>query len=80
MHMVRLVRLIEQVQQGHNVVIMANHQTEIDPIVVSLLVEKSHPMLATDVINVAGDRVVTDPIFKVRWRWLWWWGCGKVCL
>ncbi len=60
-------RLIKQVQQGHNVVIMANHQTEVDPAVVSLLVGKSHPMVATDMINVAGDRVVTDPIFKV-WR------------
>lgn len=30
----------------------------------ALLLEKTHPQLATDVIYVAGDRVVTDPLCK----------------
>jgi hypothetical protein len=30
----------------------------------ALLLEKTHPNLATDVIYVAGDRVVTDPLCK----------------
>lgn len=30
----------------------------------ALLLERTHPTLATDVIYVAGDRVVTDPLCK----------------
>ena len=30
----------------------------------ALLLERTHPNLATDVIYVAGDRVVTDPLCK----------------
>ena len=30
----------------------------------ALLLERTHPKLATDVIYVAGDRVVTDPLCK----------------
>ena len=30
----------------------------------ALLLERTHPRLATDVIYVAGDRVVTDPLCK----------------
>ena len=47
--------LQEQLQQGHNVVLLANHQTEADPGVWALLLEKTHPQLATDIIYVAGE-------------------------
>ncbi len=46
----------------HNVILLANHQTEADPQAMSILLEKSHPILATDIIFVAGERVVTDPL------------------
>jgi len=45
-------------------VLLANHQTEADPAVFALLLEAKFPGLATDVIYVAGDRVVTDPLCK----------------
>eukprot|EP00204_Picochlorum_oklahomense_P000837 CAMPEP_0118797840 /NCGR_PEP_ID=MMETSP1161-20130426/298_1 /TAXON_ID=249345 /ORGANISM="Picochlorum oklahomensis, Strain CCMP2329" /LENGTH=433 /DNA_ID=CAMNT_0006725059 /DNA_START=15 /DNA_END=1316 /DNA_ORIENTATION=+ len=54
----------EQLKRGENVVLLANHQTEADPAVFALLLEARFPDLATDVIYVAGDRVVTDPLCK----------------
>ena len=54
----------DQLQRGENVVLLANHQTEADPAVFALLLEAKFPDLATDVIYVAGDRVVTDPLCK----------------
>ncbi len=51
-------------KQGHNVVLLANHQTEADPGVFAHMLAATHPQLATDVIYVAGDRVVTDPLSK----------------
>jgi glycerol-3-phosphate O-acyltransferase len=53
-----------QLAAGENVVLLANHQTEADPAVWALLLEATHPRLATDVAYVAGDRVVTDPLCK----------------
>lgn len=47
-----------------NVVLLANHQTEADPGVFAHMLASIHPNLATDVIYVAGDRVVTDPLCK----------------
>jgi glycerol-3-phosphate O-acyltransferase len=46
------------------VVLLANHQTEADPGVFAHMLSATHPNLATDVIYVAGDRVVTDPLCK----------------
>jgi glycerol-3-phosphate O-acyltransferase len=46
------------------VVLLANHQTEADPGVFAHMLATSHPSLATDVIYVAGDRVVTDALCK----------------
>ena len=43
-----------QLEAGDNVILLANHQTEADPGVFALLLEASHPNLATDVIYVAG--------------------------
>jgi glycerol-3-phosphate O-acyltransferase len=54
----------QQLKNGENVVLLANHQTEADPAVFALLLEAAFPDLATDVIYVAGDRVVTDPLCK----------------
>ena len=65
-HNQRLDRVESLLAAGHNVILLANHQTEVDPAVWSHLLAKSHPKLAQDVIYVAGDRVVTDAIFKVH--------------
>ncbi len=57
-------KIQEQLEAGHTVVLLANHQTEADPAVFANLLEASHPKLAQNVIYVAGDRVVTDPVAK----------------
>jgi glycerol-3-phosphate O-acyltransferase len=57
------IKEIEQViRKGENVILLANHQTEPDPQAISLLLENSHPLLAKEMIFVAGDRVITDPL------------------
>ncbi|XP_022995677.1 glycerol-3-phosphate acyltransferase, chloroplastic isoform X1 [Cucurbita maxima] len=54
----------EKLQQGHNVVLISNHQTEADPAIISLLLEKTNPYIAENTIFVAGDRVLADPLCK----------------
>lgn len=51
-----------QIAKGENVVFLANHQTESDPQAIALLLEKTHPKLAEQIIYVAGERVLTDPM------------------
>lgn len=63
-HRDRWDRVSALLAQGHSVVLLANHQTEADPGVFAHMLMASHPKLATDVIYVAGDRVVTDPLSK----------------
>lgn len=52
----------EQLKKGENVILLANHQTEPDPQVISLLLEKSDPQLAAEMVFVAGHRVISDPM------------------
>jgi|SRR5579872_5557586 len=52
----------EHLQKGANVILLANHQSEADPQLISVLLEKTHPELGAQMIFVAGERVVTDPL------------------
>ncbi|XP_060207669.1 glycerol-3-phosphate acyltransferase, chloroplastic isoform X1 [Lycium barbarum] len=54
----------EKLKQGDNVVLMSNHQSEADPAIIALLLELKHPYIAENIIYVAGDRVITDPLCK----------------
>ncbi|XVF13682.1 hypothetical protein REPUB_Repub08aG0228900 [Reevesia pubescens] len=54
----------EKLKQGHNVVLISNHQTEPDPAIIALLLEKTNPHIAENMIYVAGDRVIIDPLCK----------------
>ncbi|XP_062073496.1 glycerol-3-phosphate acyltransferase ATS12, chloroplastic isoform X2 [Humulus lupulus] len=54
----------DKLRQGHNIVLMSNHQTEADPAVIALLLEATNPHIAEKITYVAGDRVVTDPLCK----------------
>jgi len=54
----------KSLKEGHNVILLSNHQTEADPAVMALLLEHSHPYLAENLTYVAGDRVVLDPFCK----------------
>lgn len=60
----QLKRIEKQLADGENVILLSNHQAEPDPQVISLLLEKTHPHLAQEMIFVAGHRVVTDPLAK----------------
>jgi len=51
-----------QIAKGENVVFLSNHQTEADPQAIAILLGKTHPRLAEQMIYVAGERVVTDPL------------------
>jgi glycerol-3-phosphate O-acyltransferase len=54
--------IVNTLSDHHNVILFANHQTEIDPQIISLLIEKEFPQLAEEMIFVAGHRVVSDPL------------------
>jgi glycerol-3-phosphate O-acyltransferase len=54
--------IAEAVRRGENVILFANHQTEIDPQVISLLLEPIEQDLASSMIFVAGHRVTSDPM------------------
>jgi glycerol-3-phosphate O-acyltransferase len=48
--------------QGDNVILFSNHQTEPDPQAISLMLEKRFPKLAQEMIFMAGHRVTSDPL------------------
>jgi len=52
----------EQLARKENVILLANHQTEPDPQIISLLLQNEHPQLAEKMIFVAGHRVISDPL------------------
>ncbi len=55
-------QILSQIRNKENVILFANHQTEVDPQLLSIALEAQFPQLARDVIFVAGDRVLTDPM------------------
>lgn len=58
-----VAQIKEQLERGDNVVLLANHQTEVDPQVLSLLLElHGQEPLAERCIFVAGHKVTTDPL------------------
>ncbi len=58
-HLDEITRVLAK---GDNVIFLANHQIEADPQAISILLEKTHPRFAAEIIFVAGERVVTDPL------------------
>jgi len=55
-------RMIVQLQNKDNVILFGNHQTEIEPQLISILLEETHPNFAANMIFVSGDRVRIDPV------------------
>merc|ERR1719238_2033241 len=53
-------KIQQQVAAGDNVVLFANHQSEADPQIFSVLLDPLYPGFAESTIFVAGDRVTTD--------------------
>ncbi len=58
-----------------NVVLLSNHQTEIDPQVMGCLLEKTHPSIIEKLIFIAGQKVITDP-FAIPFSM----GCNLLCI
>ncbi len=58
----RLQEITHYLDQGENVVWLANHQTEVDPALLHMFLERLCPQHAADIIFVAGERVLIDPI------------------
>lgn len=54
--------IVEKLKRRENVILFANHQIEGDPQVLSLILEKEFPNLGEEMIFVAGDRVISDPL------------------
>ena len=70
-----LEEITEAIERGENVILLANHQIEADPQVLGLLLEKEYPEISDDMIFVAGERVITDPVaipFSM--------GCNLLCI
>lgn len=56
-------KIAQLAASGENIVILSNHQTEVDPQVLSILLEKNGmPELAEKIIFIAGHKVTTDPV------------------
>lgn len=62
LHLNYVMQMEEQLAKGENVILFANHQTEPDPQVISLLLADTHPKFAEEMIFVAGHRVISDPL------------------
>jgi glycerol-3-phosphate O-acyltransferase len=61
--MENLQRAVDQANAGDNVVFFANHQSEADPQVMSIMLEKAgFPEEAHKVVYVAGHKVTTDAL------------------
>jgi len=56
----QLEKIQQQIAAGDNVVLFANHQSEADPQIFSVLLDDIKPGFAEKTIFVAGDRVTTD--------------------
>lgn len=71
-----VVKLIcKQIANGENVILLANHQTELDPQIIGCMLEEQFSSLAADMIFVAGGRVTSDPLavpFSM--------GCNLLCI
>lgn len=50
------------IARNENVILLANHQAEIDPQIISLLIAPAFPKLAQSIAFVAGHRVTSDPL------------------
>ena len=57
-----LQTIVASLEKGENAIFLANHQAEADPQAISILLENIYPHFAEEMIFVAGERVITDPL------------------
>lgn len=53
--------IVKALALKENVIFLANHQSELDPLIIDYLLQDTYPELGANIIHVAGERVVTDP-------------------
>lgn len=70
-----LKKIKEQLEKKENVILFANHQTESDPQAISILLESFAKDIASQIIYVAGERVITDPLAVPFSK-----GCDLLCI
>ncbi len=64
-----------QLNLGHNIILLANHQIEADPQVIDIMLNPIDAKLGDEMIFIAGERVVVDPLavpFSM--------GCNLLCI
>ena len=64
LHPDRMHQIVSAAQNGQNVVLLSNHQSEADAAFMPLLAAPAFPELGESVIYIVGDRVVTDLLCK----------------
>ncbi|MBA3602210.1 MAG: 1-acyl-sn-glycerol-3-phosphate acyltransferase [Parachlamydiaceae bacterium] len=64
-----------QLANKENVIFFANHQTEPDPQIINLILEKHYPELAKGMVFLAGHRVISDPLAVPFSK-----GCNLLCI
>lgn len=57
-----LDRMLAQLANGENIILLANHQAEIDPQIIELMLQHHGYQFGSDIIFVAGERVLKDPL------------------
>ncbi|XP_052484852.1 glycerol-3-phosphate acyltransferase, chloroplastic-like [Gossypium raimondii] len=50
----------EKLKQGHNVVLISNHHTEADPIIISLLLEKANSHIAENMLYSLCEKTIVS--------------------
>ena len=56
-----VTKIEEKLRKNENIILLANHQTEADPQIISILLNKSYSF-AQNIFYVAGERVIVDPM------------------
>ncbi|NGX28725.1 MAG: hypothetical protein K940chlam1_00911 [Candidatus Anoxychlamydiales bacterium] len=70
-----LKEIKKYLDKNENVILLSNHQSEVDPQLLNILLEDSFFSIASNIILVAGERVIIDPIaipFSM--------GCNLLCI
>ncbi len=71
----QIKKIRDQLDRKENVILLANHQIEADPIVIDIMLSSLDKKLGEEMIFIAGERVIVDP-FAVPFSL----GCHLLCI
>jgi len=75
LHLDHVGQMAQHLKKRENVILFSNHQTEVDPQLIAIALEESYPEIGKNMIFVAGDRVITDPMAIPFSK-----GCNLLCI